>query len=358
MKSKLIIYLAFLGLIGFFSSCEKDGDKVVLLTDPIKPVVQTLPDLTLQRDNGATVLEFICTPANPGFQASATNFLEACVSGNNFVDVITIFSGSDLSSVKTTVGDLNNLMLTKLTAGVATSVDFRIRAVLTQDAGTGYTPITIISEVKTATVTAYGPPTLACTTAGTLQGVISPSDNKIYKGWIYTDGTPFTFTNTDDNKVYGGDIGLGVLTENGPAIALEAGAYQITVDMTNMSNITITSADVTIGIIGDAVGGWGSDTKMIWDFSDKTWNIDKDVIAGGIKFRTHGTWNIVNVAYRPNDHNLNNLYQSNGTLEGVSIEANLGDSQNIDDVAAGSYHIKLFLVTSPWSARAVFTPAK
>ena len=59
MKSKLIIYLAFLGLIGLFTSCEKDGDKVVMLADPIAPTIKTLPDLTLTRANGTNTLTFL-----------------------------------------------------------------------------------------------------------------------------------------------------------------------------------------------------------------------------------------------------------------------------------------------------------
>ncbi len=61
MKSKLIIYLAFLGMISLFASCEKDGDKVVMLTDPAAPTIQTLPDLTLTRANGTNILTFVGT---------------------------------------------------------------------------------------------------------------------------------------------------------------------------------------------------------------------------------------------------------------------------------------------------------
>ena len=92
---------------------------------------------------------------------------------------------------------------------------------------------------------------------------------------------------------------VGILTENGPAITLPAGGYDITVDMTDASQIKMTSKDVTIGIIGDAVGGWDNDTKMVFSFTDRTWNITQTVTAGGLKFRTHGGWAGVNVAYNP-----------------------------------------------------------
>jgi len=53
------------------------------------------------------------------------------------------------------------------------------------------------------------------------------------------------------------------------------------------------------------------------------------------------------VAYDPNGHDVNNLYQSNSRPGG-------GDSQNIDDIAAGTYDIKLFLNTTPM--KVIFTP--
>ncbi|NVO21215.1 MAG: SusE domain-containing protein [Bacteroidetes bacterium] len=356
MKRKLIIYIALIGIIGLLSNCKKDETKVVLSSNPVPPTL-TLPDnLTLLRTHAGDTLTFTGTAVDPGFNASANYFVEACKAGSGFTDVITLFTGVKNNIFKISAGDLNNILLKKLPADEATSLDFRVRSVFVIDAGTGYTPIEVTSAITTATVTTYGPPTLALTTAGTLQGVISPTDNGFYSGWIYTDGTPFHFTNKDNGKNYGGDAGTGVLTENGPDLTLDAGAYNITVDLTNLSSITMTKEDVTIGIIGDAVGGWDNDTKMVFNFTDRSWNIHKAVTAGGVKFRTHGGWNKVNVAYRPNNHDLNNLYQSHGLLNGVQLEPDLGDSQNIDDIAAGNYDIKFFLESSPM--KAVFTPAK
>ena len=35
----------------------------------------------------------------------------------------------------------------------------------------------------------------------------------------------------------------------------------------NAGKMNLALADVTIGIIGDAVGGWDNDTKMVYNFS-------------------------------------------------------------------------------------------
>ena len=345
MNKKIFIYLTFIGLIGLLFSCEKEGTKAVLLDSPIAPTITTVPNLTLKRANGLNVLEFIGTPVDAGFQASATYYLEACAKGNNFVDVLSLLSDVQDLSMKITVADLDAKLLTKFPADKVSTVDFRIRSVLSLSSGTG--SFVYSSAVKSVDATTYGPPTLAMTIAGTLQGVTSPADNKLYSGWVYTDGTAFQFTNNDDGKKYGGVLAAGALsctlTENGPAIALGAGAYNIVADI-NSGVMKMTIADVTIGVIGDAVGGWDNDTKMVYNFTDHTWNITKTVTAGGIKFRTHGGWAAVNVGYNPAGHNLNSLYQNDGKK----------DSDNIGDIAPGKYIIKLYLETSPM--KVVFTP--
>lgn len=345
MNKKIYLYLTFIGLIGLLFSCQKDETKAVLLDNPIVPTIQSTPDLTLKRANGLNVLEFKGTAVDPGFQASATYYLEACAKGTNFADATLILSDNQDLSMKITVADLDGILLKKFPADKVSSIDFRIRSVLSLSSGTGSYEYS--SAAKTVDVTTYGPPTLALTVAGKLQGIVSAADNGLYIGWIYTDGTPFQFTNNDNGKKYGGVLASGdvscALTENGPAISLPAGAYNMTADV-NTGVMKLTVADVTIGIIGDAVGGWDNDTKMVYNFTDHTWNVTKTVTAGGIKFRTHNSWAAVNVAYNPAGHDLNNLYQNDGKT----------DSQNIDDIAPGKYNIKLYLETTPM--KVVFTP--
>ncbi|MCK9640101.1 MAG: SusE domain-containing protein [Prolixibacteraceae bacterium] len=345
MNKKIFLYLTFIGLLGLLFSCKKDETKAILSDSPNLPTIATVPNLTLKRANGTNMLEFVGTPIDPGFQASATYYLEACAKGTNFADPILILSDKQDLSMKITVADLDGILLKKFPADQVTSLDFRIRSVLSLSSGTG--SYVYNSAVKSADVTTYGPPTLSFTVASKLQGVVSAADNKVYTGWIYTDGTAFQFTNNDDGKKYGGVLAAGAvscdLTENGPAIKLDAGGYNMTTDI-NTGKMKMTIADVTIGIIGDAVGGWDNDTKMTYNFTDHTWNVTKTVTAGGIKFRTHNAWDKVNVGYNPAGHDLNNLYQNDGKT----------DSQDIKDVAPGKYNIKLYLETTPM--KVVFTP--
>ena len=343
MNKRIFIYLTFIGLIGLLFSCEKDETKAVLSDNPIAPILQTVPDMTLKRANGTNVLTFVGTAVDPGFKASVTYFLEACAKGSDFKDPIAILTDKQDLSMKITVADLDGILLKKFPADQVTPLDFRIRSVLSLSSGTG--SFVYSSAVKSVDVTTYGPPSLNLTVAGKMQSLVSAADNKFYTGWIYTDGTAFQLTNNDDGKKYGGvlaDITVP-LTENGPAIALGAGAYNVTADI-NTGKMTMKVADVTIGIIGDAVGGWSDDTKMVYNFTDHSWNITKTVTAGGLKFRTHNSWADVNVAYNPKGHDLNNLYQNDGKT----------DSANIDDIAPGKYTIKLFLESTP--KKVVFTP--
>jgi hypothetical protein len=342
MRNYIIIFLAFIGLVSLFSACEKDETKAILLTGPIAPAITTVPDLVLKRVEASKSLQIIGTKADFGFQSSVTYNLEADLAGNKFANPIVIASNR-VDTFNISVTDLNNILIKTLPLDKTSAMELRIRAALTIEAS-GANPIVAISDVKAVSITTYGPPALSLTTAGTLQTVTSPTDNKKYVGWIYTDGTAFKFTNKDNGKIYGGNVASGTLTENGPAIALDAGGYNVTVDLTDLTQIKMTANDVTIGIIGDAVGGWDNDTKMIYNFTDHTWNITKTVTAGGIKFRTHGGWAGVNVAYNPAGHDLNNLYQNNGKV----------DSDNIGDIAPGKYNIKLYLDTTPM--KVVFTP--
>jgi hypothetical protein len=294
MKRKLIIYLAFLGVISLLASCEKDGGKVVMLTDPVKPVLQTLPDLTLQRANGTNLLTFIGTPVDPGFQASATYFLEACVSGNNFADVVSIYSGVKVDTIRISVADLNGLMLKKLPADVASSVDFRIRSILTVDAGTGAPgtssdPFEYSSEIKTAQVTTYGLPRLDLLNSGIAQKLESPLGNGDYFGFVKLDvNSPFTLKDPDANIEYGASG--ETLVVNGTAITPSAsGWYQMSV---NTVNLTVKLTPYMIGLVGSATpNGWGSpDQKMDYNAQTGIWSITIDLVAGEVKFRLNDGW--------------------------------------------------------------------
>jgi starch-binding outer membrane protein SusE/F len=349
--NKNIIYITFIGLFGFLLSCQKDETKVVMSSNPVAPTFKSFPDLLLSRANSGDTLVFKGTAVDPGFQASATYFLEADTAGNEFKNAIVLTSGIQDSVMKITVNDFDFPLIQRFPIAVLSSLEFRIRAVITPDAGTGAnTPIVSNGAPTSLDVKLYGPPTLGLTPDGHRQGITSPTDNKLYTGFIYSDGTTaFKLTNLDNGKVYGGTvtisgtskvIGNGVLTEGGPAITLPTGGYNLSADLTDLANIKLTLEDKTLCIIGDAASGWGTDIRMVWNFSDKTWNYTITLVPGGLKFRTYGDWG--------NGFNLG--YNTTPSLDNL---LNASTSGNITGFV-GKYNIKLYTLTTP--AKVVLTP--
>jgi starch-binding outer membrane protein SusE/F len=290
MNKKLILYLTFIGLISLLSGCEKDGKNVIMLADPIAPTIQTVPDLTLQRTHGTDSLEFVGTPVDPGFTASATYFLEACASGNNFQDSVVLLTDIQDLSMKITVSDLNGILLKKFPGDQVSSVDLRIRAVLSVDAGTGAKPMIYKSEITTSNVTVYGLPRLDLINSGVTQKIESPLGNGKYSGYVKLDKTkPFTLKDPDANIVYG-NVAAGKLGITNTGITpSDNGWFKLSADT---QALTYSMDAYMVGLIGSATpNGWNTpDQKMDYDAKTGTWKITITLIDGEIKFRLNDGW--------------------------------------------------------------------
>jgi len=319
---KKYIYIVFIGLFGLLSSCEKDGEQVVMLENPIAPTLVTIPDLTLERNNGTQTLEFVGTPVDPGFTVSAKYFLEACAAGNNFTDAVLILSDVQASSFKITVSDLNGLLLKKFPADATSSVDFRIRAVLVTDAGTGAQTFEYVSATSTASVFLYGLPRLDLLNSGIDQKIESALGNGVYKGYVKVDKTlPFTLEDPDSNTEYGGSG--GVLAVNGAGISVaESGWHDLSV---NVNDLSYSINAYMIGLVGSATpNGWDSpDQKMDYDAQSGTWYITLDLVDGEFKFRKNDGW----------------AWNLGGTTDNL-----VADGNNIA-VTAGNYTITLTITS-------------
>lgn len=292
MNKKLFLYVTLIGLIGLLFSCEKDETKVIMLTNPVAPTLQTVPDLTLKRTNGTDTLVFTGTPVDPGFQASATYFLEACAQGTNFVDPVAIKSGSKADKFKITVSDLNGLVLKKFPADQVSAIDLRIRSVLTVDAGTGATPMVYSSAVKTVNLTPYGLPRLDLIGSGVDQKIESALGNGNYIGFVKLDvDKPFTLLDPDTNISYGANG--SALAKDGSAIIILAetgnGWYKLTADT---KALTYSTETYMIGLVGSATpNGWNApDQKMDYNSNTGSWFITIDLVPGFVKFRKNDGW--------------------------------------------------------------------
>lgn len=294
MKSKLILFIAIIGLIGIFSSCEKDGSEVVMVSNPAGPQLTTVPNLALERSKGQDMLTFVVTPVNPGFEASATYFLEAAAAGTSFADPVLIMTSSLPTGLKISVSDLNAALLKKFTADQTASVDFRVRSVLIVDAGTGAkgtasNPLQYVSDIVTVNAKPYGLPKLVLQNSGLDQIIESSLGNGVYTGYVKLDPTkPFTLQDPDANKVYGGAGGNLNQSTNG-IVADASGWHILTVDVNTMK---YTIAPYMIGLVGSATPNqWDApDQKMDYNRTTGTWSITLDLVAGEIKFRKNDGW--------------------------------------------------------------------
>ena len=306
-------------LVLMLNACKKDETKVVMLTNPVPPTLTTLPSLTLQRAHGLDTLVFVGTAVDPGFQASATYFLEACATGNNFKDSLQVLSSTQDASLKITVSALNGILLQKFTADVASSVDFRIRSVLSIDAGTGAIPMIYTSDPVTANVTIFGLPRLDLINSGITQKVESALGDGKYIGYVKLDATkPFTLKDPDANITYG--TNGTALAVNGTAFSVAAnGWYQLKADT---KALTFTNLPYNIGLIGDG-----------------SWFISITLINGTVKFRMNDAWDQgINLGIGTG-YSLDNLW-------------NNSSSSNIP-VTAGNYTVRLYINNAPF--RATFT---
>jgi len=331
---KLIFYITILGLL--LNACKKDETKVVIMSNPTPPTLVTLPDLTLQRAHGLDTLLFVGTPVDPGFQASATYFLEACATGNNFKDSLLVLSSIQDTKLKITVSALNGILLQKFPADVASALDFRIRSVLSVDAGTGAKPMIYSSDPVSANVTIFGLPRLDLINSGITQKIESALGDKKYIGYVNLDATkPFTLKDPDANITYGANG--TALAVNGAAFTVAAnGWYQVKADT---KAFTFTILPYNIGLIGDFNHWSAPDAKMAYDAKTGSWFVTVTLTAGDVKFRMNEAW----------DQGINL-----GIGTGYSTENlwNNSSSSNIP-VTAGNYTVRLYINSAPF--RCTFT---
>jgi hypothetical protein len=286
---KKTIYILFIGLFGLLLSCEKDGTQVVMLANPIAPTIVSMPGLTLERNNGTATLEFVGTPVDPGFAASAKYFLEANAAGNNFDTPTVILTDVKAGSFKITVSDLNGILLKKFPADAVSSVDFRIRAALVVDAGTGAQTFEYVSATTTVNVTLYGLPKLDLLNSGMDQKIESALGDGSYTGIIKLDATmPFTLNDPDANTEYGASG--AALAVGGTGIGVGASGWYIL--SANIIDLTYSTDAYMIGLIGSATpNGWDTpDQKMDYNAQSGTWFITLDLVDGEIKFRKNDGW--------------------------------------------------------------------
>lgn len=344
MKTNFLKYIALIGFVGILYSCEKDEDKAFMKENPTAPSIVTMPDMTLLRDNGTDILEFICTPVDPGFNASARYFLEVDAADANFAAPLVLFNGVDASVISMTTAELNSLLLRKFPADETSAAEFRLRSTLVVDAGTGapgtgIQPFQYTSAVKPVQISIYGLPRLDLLGSGVDQKIESALGDGAYTGYVkLTADVPFTLIDPDTEKVYGGSA--GTLNEDGAGITVSnSGWYLFSADINAM---TFTIEDYMIGIIGTATpNDWNSpDTKLDYDSQSGTWYITLNLKDGLFKFRKNDAWGAgVNFG---GFEGVTPVVEVSSPDEALKVNElfNAGSSQDLP-ITAGNYSIVL-----------------
>ncbi|MDO4511372.1 MAG: DUF5115 domain-containing protein [Bacteroidales bacterium] len=146
-----------------------------------------------------------------------------------------------------------------------------------------------------------------------------------YVGYAYLDGD-FKFRPNEND--WNGDWGQD--PAGAPGTLVQEGENNCTIDHAAFYMMNVNLGDMTwkvtelttIGLIGSATpNGWDGDTPMTYNVTDGCWEITVDLVAGEIKFRANGGWDI--------------------NWGGTPAELRNG-GENLPIEAAGNYTIKLY----------------
>ena len=190
-----------------------------------------------------------------------------------------------------TVKELNEYLVgLGLKTGVATDVRVLVRAALSDQRS--------LVSTKTLKVTPYFDEIKASE-----WGVVGSATPNGWNGpdikmWNSTDGNLVAYATLSAGEIkfrknndWGVNLGgsNGTLSSGGSNIAVTAGTYKITI---NVSKNTYTIETYSWGIIGSGARGWGDndDVAMTYEGSTNSWVVKNIALDGEIKFRLNHSW--------------------------------------------------------------------
>jgi len=211
--------------------------------------------------------------------------------------------GSVSNSINLEVSNLlfdQIVLKTGATANVANDIDVRVTATTESTGGT----LTKTSEIVKIKVTPYvleswlyAPGAYQASpnwTPETAEALLSATSNGIYVGYINFPEANSEFKITPERNwtnSYGTNDNIHLIYNGGNNIkSTNAGYQKLTVD-TNA--LTFSLEAYSWGVIGDATPGeWSTDTDMVWNSTNQTWEIANIALVGGkeIKFRLNDDW--------------------------------------------------------------------
>jgi len=316
MKTLKLIFIT-LGFALLFVACE---------TEERGPVVGvfTPPSITSPAGGGTYIFTdttendvmttFTWTAADFGFQAATSYNVMMDFANNNFAEPFTIgnTTGLELEVLK---GDVNNKLMTAgAVAGRATEFEVRIRATIHKDVDTLFSTGIILTLTPFEKIIIYpslyvpgsyqdnwNPAWAEWTPANEFTKVYSVKDDGKYEGYLYFNEaeTYYKFTkvpaweqvNTIGDADAGGQSGTLLLGDWGNNIKVTTGAGYYLVKA-NLNDATYSNTKTDWGLVGSATGSWDVDQDMTYDPLADKWTITLNLVAGAIKFRANGAWDI------------------------------------------------------------------
>ena len=226
-----------------------------------------------------------------------------------------------------TVKELNEYLVgLGLKTGVATDVRVLVRAALSDQRS--------LVATKTLKVTPYFDEIKASE-----WGVVGSATPNGWNGpdikmWNSTDGNLVAYATLSAGEIkfrknndWGVNLGgsNGTLSSGGSNIAVTAGTYKITI---NVSKNTYSIETYSWGIIGSGARGWGDndDVAMTYEGSTNSWVVKNIALDGEIKFRLNHSWGTNFGADSPDN-------------PAAALEGDIKSGGNNIKVPAGTYNV-------------------
>ena len=226
-----------------------------------------------------------------------------------------------------TVKELNEYLVgLGLKTGVATDVRVLVRAALSDQRS--------LVSTKTLKVTPFFDEIKASE-----WGVVGSATPNGWNGpdikmWNSTDGNLVAYATLSAGKIkfrknndWGVNLGgsNGTLSSGGADIAVAAGTYKITI---NVSKNTYAIETYSWGIIGSGARGWGDndDVAMTYEGSTNSWVVKNIALDGEIKFRLNHSWGT-------------NFGADSTDNPAAALEGDIKSGGNNIKVPAGTYNV-------------------
>ncbi|WP_218599301.1 SusE domain-containing protein [Polaribacter sp. NJDZ03] len=282
-----------------FTSCEDINDRVIINPDVAATtdliIQETTPIVLLEENQAEIALHTSWAAPDFGFNAAPTYKLLVDLATGDFSNAKTIEIGDNLEKSFTTL-ELNSIALAlEAETSVASDLSIKLQGFIGNQ-------LLINTNLQTINVTPYS----SILDLSTTWGIIGSAAND----WGTTPDLPFYTTstagvlvayvtlidgemkfreNSDWINNFGDDGADGTLDAGGSNIAVEAGAYKITM---NLNSNTYKLEKFSLGIIGSAYNNWGDtpDFALTYDsYSDQFRGIVK-LLDGEMKFRMNNDW--------------------------------------------------------------------